>query len=470
MENGLPRRFARLAITDFGGTPTSRIALGGLFYNETRTHFQGVSFTMNTGAPMEVLKRLFFILIFLCTAVIIVSTAEARPQNKRTSGPEDLVNDDPCVAVLTVDHDNAPDQLVCVGSGKLGGVLASINIPVPMIVDKQPELSLVGIPTYFSMTWDASSFGYTDSDSTTYEWIGDDNRRNRLTGVRIQLRIVPYRVNEEFGNVQVTSLNSNLFLKADNSDEESTFSDEVCNPGWKGDLNSLLAIPEEWGGWAGESDEKNYEPIIDCSVCDDLKDDLVANPFNNVPGYSTETDGSEIINPDKIAGRYPSWKSSSLEGYPRIFGAISESASISGEGMVNGSPAYQIDVKTYVQVKTRAIWNAHEIYERVVEGLICDWVYLYSGYDTIDLDQWPDPIYCRKVYGWNWVTQCTGEDCYSNFSLGNPEGWWKDYRNQKVGLIDFTGNTVYFTDGYGYRYSNAIEMVVIQAQPLLIVP
>ena len=419
---------------------------------------------------MEVLKRLFFLLIFLCTAVIIVSNAEARHEKMATSSTKDLDNLDPCIAILTLDHNNAPDQLICVGSGKLGGVLASINIPVPMIADKQPELSLVGIPTYFSMTWDAASFGYIDSDSTTYEWVGDDGLRNRLTGVRIQMRIVPYRVNEELGNVTVSSRNSNLFVKADHSNQESTFTDEVCNPGMGWSSNSLLMIPEEWGGWAGKSIDGKSQPIIDDSVCEDLKDNLVADSFMNLPGYLTYSDSSEIIHPDTIAGRYQNWKANSLVGYPRIFGAISESASISGAGMVNGSPAYQIDVKTYVRVETRAIWDRHEVYERIVEGIICDWDYLYSGYDTIDLDQWPDPIYCRKVYGWDWATQCTGDACYSSYSLGDPEGWWKDYRNQDGGLRDFTGNTVYFTDGYGYRYSNAIDMVVIQAQPLLIMP
>ncbi len=424
---------------------------------------------MNTGAPMEVLKRLFFLFIFLCTAIIIVSTAEARPQKMRAGGPKELINIDPCIAILTVDYDNEPDQLVCVGSGKLGGVLASISIPVPMIADKQPELSLVGIPTYFSMTWDASSFGYTDSDSTTYEWVGDDNRRNRLTGVRIQMRIVPYRVNEEYGNVKVSSLNSNLYVKADNSKEDTTFTDEVCNPGMGWSLNSLLMIPELWGGWAGKSIDGKSQPIMDGSVCEDLKDDLIADPFTNVPGYTTDLD-NEVINPDAIAGRYPSWEFSSLVGHPRIFGAISESASISGEGIVNGSPAYQIEVKTYVRVKTRVIWENHEVYERVMEGKICDWDYLYSGYDTIDLNQWPDPIYCRKVYGWEWVTQCKGEDCYSNYSLGDPEEWWQEYQIQDGGLLFFSGNTVYFPDGYGYRYNDAIEMVVVQAQPLLIMP
>jgi len=409
---------------------------------------------MNTGAPMEVLKRLFFLFIFLCTAIIIVSTAEARPQKMRAGGPKELINIDPCIAILTVDYDNEPDQLVCVGSGKLGGVLASISIPVPMIADKQPELSLVGIPTYFSMTWDASSFGYTDSDSTTYEWVGDDNRRNRLTGVRIQMRIVPYRVNEELGNVQVLSVNPNLFVKVEGGIEGRAFTDEVCNPGWKGGLNSLLMIPEQWGGWQSA---KPYPYEKDATVCNSIKSAL------------DEGNNHHALGDNYVAGRYLNWKINSLVGYPRIFGAISESASISGEGTVNGSPAYQIEVKTFVQIEKRVIWDKHEIYREYEKGASCKWEYYYTGFDFVDINQWPEPIYCKHIYGMKWYIECEGHGCDISNALGDPDTWWEKFCiPTQCGY--YAGDTVVFNDGFDYRYSDAVEVVVIQAQPLLIVP
>jgi hypothetical protein len=422
------------------------------------------------GAPMEVLKRLCVLIVFLCSVVSVVNTAEARLPEIWTSGPEELINSNPCIGIVTVDYDDAPDQLFCVGSAKLEGLLAAINIPVPMIADKEPELSLVGIPTYFSLTWDAPSFGYTDSDSTIYEWVENNNERNRLVGVRVQLRIIPYRVNEVLGNVEIFSQNSQIFVKAEGGMEETRFSDEVCNPGWKLGLNSLLMIPEQWGGWAGDEGIIYDTVIIDRAVCMDIKKELEGGSFINVPSFSIDEHGDEVINPLPIAGRYPYWKSSSLVGYPRVFGAISESASISGEGIANGSPAYQIDARTYVQVEARVIWDKHEIYRRYKTGrLRCEWEYYYTGYDVVDMSRWPDPIYCRYVYGWDWFTECEGLGCDANGSLGNPDTWWEKvlFPGQRNYYL---GDTVYFTDGFEYRHADAIRLVVIQAQPLLIVP
>jgi hypothetical protein len=419
---------------------------------------------------MEVVKRFFVLLIFLCAVVIVVNTAEARPPEIRTSGPGEELNSSPCIGILTVNNEDAPDQLFCVGSAKLGGILAAINIPVPMIVDKEPNLSLVGIPTYFSLTWDASSFGYTDSDSTTYEWVENNDERNRLVGVRVQLRIIPYRVNEVLGNVEISSRNSNMFVKAEGGIEETRFSDEVCNPGWEPGLNSLLMIPEQWGGWAGKSDASNPKPIVDSKVCEDIKDNLAPDSFMDVPEYSKDSIRTDLFNPDTITGRYPNWKFSSLVGYPRVFGAISESASISGEGIVNGSPAYEIAVRTYVQVEARVIWDKHEIYRRYKTGrLRCDWEYYYTGHDVVDISRWPDPIYCRYVYDWDWFPVCEGLGCGADGSMGDPDTWWAKvlFPGQRNYYV---GDAVYFTDGFDYRYGDFIDLAVVQAQPLLIAP
>lgn len=419
---------------------------------------------------MEVLKRHFVLMIVLCAVVVAANTAEARPPENNTSEPGEVLNSNPCISVVIVNNEDAPDQLFCVGSAKLGGLLAEINIPVPMIADKEPDLSLVGIPTYFSLTWDASSFGYTDSDSAIYEWVEKNNGRNRLVGVRVQLRIIPYRVNEVFGNVEISSQNTKMFVKAEGGMEETRFSDEVCNTGWEWGLNSLLMIPEQWGGWAGKFDDINPKPIIDSKVCEDIKDNLAPAPFMDVLEYSTDSIWTDPFNPDTINGRYPNWKSISLVGYPRVFGAISESASISGEGIVNGSSAYQIDARTYVQVEARVIWDKHEIYRRYKTGsLRCDWEYYYTGYDVIDISRWPDPIYCRYVYGWDWFPDCEGVGCGVDGSLGDPDTWWEKilFPNQRNYYV---GDTVYFTDGFDYRYGDFIDLVVVQAQPLLIAP
>ena len=153
-----------------------------------------------------------------------------------------------------------------------------------------------------------------------------------------------------------------------------------------------------------------------------------------------------------------------------MFGAISESASISGEGIVNGSPAYEIAVRTYVQVEARVIWDKREIYRRYKTGrLRCDWEYYYTGYDVVDISRWPDPIYCRYVYDWDWFPVCEGLGCGADGSMGDPDTWWAKvlFPGQRNYYV---GDAVYFTDGFDYRYGDFIDLAVVQAQPLLIAP
>jgi hypothetical protein len=402
---------------------------------------------------MDVLKKLSVPIFLIVALVAVVNTGEAKPQSTSLQSIITLVTN-PCDSEVMIDFQGAPDGVICVKTVQGTVLRSAINIPVPKIVDKEPELSIVGIPTYFTVTWDGGSFAYTDSNQATYEWVVS-GERNRLTGVRTELRIYPVQYDELMGNVKVSSANNRLEVMAEGGIDAGPFTrSKACLPGWEILENSLITVPWNWGGWARRS----------TVVCNEIKDDLDQGSFDNLPGH--KGDGKEDeIDTYSIAGRYPEWNANTLLDDTRYFGAFSESASISGTGSINGIPAYQINLETYIRVEARIMWDWHEVYMQVSKSLSCEWEYYYSGYDIIDWTQLPDSPFCRYVYKWDWVKKCKPENCSEGYGLRSPDAWWIP-----IGETSYSGDTVLFDKGSGYQYEDAVDIVVIQAQPLLVEP
>ncbi len=465
-----PRRFARLAITDFDGTPTSRIVLGGLFYNEAGTHFEGVSFHMNAGAPMKVLKRLFLILIFLVALCFLFSKADAKNQEAAYSVPVMLISE-PCSYTFEFRTHDAPDQVGCVGPEELhelaNGNVAFISVPVPKVVKKEPELSLVGVPSFFLVTWDADSFTYADSAPVQYyEWT-ESGVRNRLVNVRVQMRLSPAAVQGDdyeldMGSVGIeTGDQYQLIIDSENAKVRSRSSskfEEACIAGFGRSQNSLLLLPEEWGGWQKKVGD---ELIQDIDVCNKFKQDLIGE----------NEDTGESIVPHLSNDRYLHWIVGNVMGNSSIIGVLSESASVSGSGFAHGSPAFRIQFFTQASVEARVIWDRHDELRVTKEEMKdCSWDY-YEDYEEIEWERWPDPIFCKTIYkitkDWNPLCKPSMRTCGEKYDLENSDFWWKPVADGQYIIL---ANTVLVPDGDGYRYNDQYDFVVIQAQPLLVVP
>jgi hypothetical protein len=428
---------------------------------------------MNTGAPMAVLKRLFLILFSLVALCFLFSKADAKNQEAAYRVPVGLISK-PCSYTFEFRTHDAPDRVGCVGPEELNelanGNVAFISVPVPKIVKKEPELSLVGVPSFFLMTWDEASFTYADSAPVQYyEWT-EDNVRNRLVNVRVQMRLSPAVVqgNEYeliMGNVGIDVLDDQaLYIDSDTSSWKYSYSSNVkksCIAAWSGEGNSLLTIPWDWGGWQDDDQHKPKELFFD--MCGVFTEQL------NIEDYVSFFGDNEEL--DFLLTRYHKWGGENALVTPSIIGIFSNNASTNGAGSEHGSPAYRIRFVVYAKVEARVIWDRHDRLEEKREKVWdCSWDY-YEDYEEIEWERWPEPIFCKTIYQItrDWVPLCRPSmgTCGEFYNLKNSDSWWISVDD---GIYVIQADTVLAPDRNGYQYKDHYDVVVIQAQPLLIAP
>jgi hypothetical protein len=438
---------------------------GWMVYNERRSHARGDFFNRNTGVQMKVLKRLSIFCIFLIALSLVFNKANAENQGNSYLVPRRLIQN-PCSYDFEVRTYSTPDGVGCVGPSELNGLangnVAFINIPVPKIVKKVPELSIVGVPSFFLVTWDQASFAYADSAIVPYyEWI-ENGVRNRLINVRVQMRVKPAVVQSSeyeliMGNVGV-EIGDQTQLVIDNEYAKSRSSasskfEESCIAGYGVGQNSLLLIPKAWGGWQPDGVDEESRKL---DVCNEFQKTLL-----------TSASAEDIPHDD----RYANWSQEYVMVNPSIIGTVSESASIDGIGFENGSPAFRIRIVTHASVEARVIWDRHDkLEERKEKMWDCSWDY-YNDYEEIEWERWPEPIFCKYIYKIkkDWVPLCKPSmgTCGEKYGLKDSDFWWMPVAE---GQYVIQADTVLVPVGSGYRYSDQYDIVVIQAQPLLVVP
>jgi len=265
------------------------------------------------------------------------------------------------------------------------------------------------------------------------------NPTDKLINVRVQLRLValpavgysliPSRLVS--GNLRVETPDPLYLLKSDDRSELHAYACDAPTP-MHADLsvNPLFLVPTTYGGYGTPG----------CAAIERSLADVGANLPRDVPsGFGS-------------AERYPGW--TSIE-FPRIL-AFTPYASIRGEGLDHGSPAFQIKAGTRFIIQARVIWDRHEErHESVTSD--CQWSYR-NHYDFIDWTRWPDPIYCRNNVTVYWDTFCTPAD--GNCPYGSPNDWWLS--SEPIELWAIRG-----PDG---AYGETYDFVSVQSQALLTTP
>ncbi len=414
---------------------------------------------------MEVLKRFSIICVFLIVLCLVFSKADAKNQWDTYIVPVRLIQN-PCSFHFEIRTHSAPDGVGCVGPSELNGIadgnVAFINVPVPKIVKKEPELSLVGIPSFFMVTWDPDSFAYADSATVPYyEWT-ENGIRNRLVNVRVQMRAKPaviqsteYELNMGSVGIEIGD-QYGLRIDSENALAGSSIGskfEDACIAGFGLSQNSLFLIPKAWGGWQILDTIDGY-PMLD--ICSDFKKKLLLSDFT---AYIPHND------------RYLDWSIKNVMVNPSIIGVVSESASVDGIGFENGSPAFRIRIVTHASVEARVIWDRHEKLEEIKNKVWdCSWDY-YDDYEEIEWERWPEPIFCKYIYKIkkDWMTLCkpSMRTCGENYGLKDSDFWWMPIT---VGQYIVQADTVLVPFDNDFRYSDQYDFVVIQAQPLLVVP
>jgi hypothetical protein len=377
--------------------------------------------------------RLVFVLVpVLLLGAVLYSSADARPAAENVTWPLSLITQ-PCTSLGVVGPGGGPPRIICNG---VTGRQASISVPTPWLSDRSPELSLVGIPTFFNLQWDPRSIAAEDSQPLTMSYpVGDPT--DKLTNVRVQLRLRPAHAlgtpSESLllaENLAV-STPDRLFL-VDPTHAENQNYDFACTPGadvkWEQPSNALLSVSTDWGGYQS---------------CEGITAGM-ATPKALLPTF---TDGAGN------AERYPGWASLSV---PRFL-ALTPFASIRGAGTDQGSPAFQIIGTTRFQVEARVVWDEHQ--EKHVEvGVDCKWSYR-DNHDFVDWSRWPGPIYCREKVTVTWITVCRPLE--GGCAYGHADDWWVPY------IPPYEIQAIRRPDGsYGLTY----DFVSVQSQALLTTP
>jgi hypothetical protein len=371
----------------------------------------------------------------LLLGAYLVAPADARPSAANTTFAWTYIHQ-PCTSAYVLDSGASPATVYC--TSVAGGRLASVNVPAPRLTARSPQLSLVGIPTFFNLDWDPGSVGAADSLPLTISYpVGSPT--DRLVNVRTQLRLrqVPYTGDSS----EIRLLTGNLALLTDDSifllsatDTGGRMYGYACTPGLAERTNALLEVTGAQGGY----------------------EDGCASIMEGLPGPSRNK--PELKSP--LAGfstaRYPDWTALEMP----VFFAFTPYASIYGAGTDRGSPAFQISATTQFQLEARVVFDEQQ-YRQETTTIDCHWSYK-DDYDFIDWTRWPNPIYCRRNVVVTWPTFCTvGGSPSCERYYGNPDNWWVPY------VPAFEATEIRTPEGaYGATY----DFVSIQSQALLTTP
>ena len=367
--------------------------------------------------------KLFLVLIpIIVLGVLVVKPADARPSLGASITRAVELIASPCHSPSSISFGSGPVLLACTSTAN--GLNPLISVPVPYLVDRAPNLSLVSIPTFFRLIWDESSLAFIDTPAITYAYPAGDPT-DRLTHLRVQLRLrpdIPSPPGEGvvIENVALTTEDLEIFRGDDSSNDKSS----ICDPL----NNSLLEIANEQGGFR----KRNSNP------CEDIRS-LLMSISSRAPSIG-DTE------------RYEGWRAL----IPSDVVTFSPYASIHGAGTDHGSPAFQLSATTSYTLEARVIWDEHRYKEEIITD-DCDWSY-WDDYDFIEWGNWPDPIYCKYEVRIDWPVFC--EPLSGNCTYGHPEDWWREIASSETTLLRRPDGT----------YAETYDFVSVQSQPLLVAP
>lgn len=365
-------------------------------------------------------KYLFGLLALLFLGLLIAAPADARPSSANITHAVELIAN-PCTSPDIRTSSSSPALVTCESTAD--GLHAFISVPVPYIVDRAPNLSLVSIPTFHRLIWDSDSLGYIDTRAQIYAYPGGDPT-DRLINMRLELRMKPGGSSPAADELPIENVVLNAARLSIYSVGSNAIPDYVCGQEW----NTLLSVPAKQGGFVRAGDNE-------CRGIQSLLEDYPPS-------------APELGDPN----RYVDWKPL----VPSDVITFTPYASIRGTGTDRGSPAFQLSASTSFVVEARLVWDEHRE-KRTVEETVCDWSY-WDDYDFIDWDRWPNPVFCRREVSVEWARFCRpfSGDC----PYGNPDDWWQP-------VAEGTAVMLRRPDG---TYAQTYDIVSVQSQPLLTPP
>lgn len=380
-------------------------------------------------------KRLFVLVPVLLFGACFASPADARPSAANTTFVWDYIRQ-PCTSASVVDSGSSPARVVC--SSIAGARLASVNVPAPWLPARAPQLSLVGIPTFFHLDWDPQSVGAEDSAPLTISYPAGAPTE-KLINVRTQLRLRPVAYAADSsedrlvtGNAAIVTSDSIYLIDAQNTG--SLNYGYACTPGLEDRQNSLLEVGKDYGGY-----RDGCASILE----------LLPKPASHIPSLERPLAGF-------TSERYPGWTNLDMP----VFLAFTPFASIYGAGTDQGSPAFQISATTQFQLEARVVFDEQQ-YRHEETTIDCQWSYK-DDYDFIDWSRWPRPIYCRRNTVVTWPVVCRpGGSPSCDPYYGDASNWWVPY----VPALEAT--QVRRPDG---TYAATYDFVSVQSQAVLTTP
>jgi len=327
--------------------------------------------------------------------------------------------DNPCQGWQLLEPGDGPPQLIC--NGVFAGDQAMIIVPTPYINHRVPELALVDVPIVIQVGWTPDAFGWQDSEPRSIEWPA-----NRIEGYRIELGLSPDPTTSTVtwspvsdGNLAAFSLDARMRLYS-----ESQYS-QACTS------SSLAKLPEGLGGLK----------LCPASAAEALL------PGGLVAGPSAEQ-----------RNRY-AWDGAGVfrGGW---FGGLSQWASVTGSGSVDGRPAYRTQFMTGWALYARVQWDYHwKRFEQTVQ--YCGWEYYGEPGWYWDWSQWP-PV-CVDEVETRWEKFCPPNNPKAGcpiISYGITSDWWRYMGSMEA-------RTIYLPDR---GYQPHLDLVVLQSQALLTAP
>ncbi len=339
----------------------------------------------------------------------------------------------PCLAYQVTPPEQGPMVASCLSPINTA---ASIQLPLPQLVDQRPERNLVTIPTYFSYGWDEGSLHFEDGAGRDIAW-PVHAPTDQLVQVRLQLRLRLHDFSTLTGidhPVQVIVRTPSprwvrLFLVGGSGPWElvGPDADLACNPGIVGapgadpQVNTLLMVPEEWGGFNADIHPQKQEETDE--------------NLGGSPGFTLEPAGDpcktyllarlgrgeillpfgEPADPAAPASRYLDLTGATAVLHPGTFVVWTPFAE-----------EVSVSVHTLAVLEARLIWSDHQV-KVIRRDWDCRWEYR-ERYDRLDWGRWPEPIYCREVLREVWVSQCQPEAAVCEGELygrGESETWWQ---------------------------------------------
>ena len=325
----------------------------------------------------------------------------------------------PCLGWQLIESESAPAQVVC--SGVFPGDQAAIDIPTPYINHRVPELAFVDVPLVIQVGWTPGTFGWSDSSPRTIEWSD-----NRIEGYRIELGLSPDPTTTTVtwssasdGNLSAFSLDARMKLYS-----ESQYAQACAS-------SSLGKLPESLGG----------VKLCPASAAAGL-----------LPGGLLTGPSGEQLD------RY-TWDNAGVfrGGW---FGGLSQWASVTGSGSVDGHPAYRTQFMAGWALYARVQWDYHwKRFEETVQ--YCGWEYYGEPGWYWDWSQWPPT--CIDVVETYWEKFCPPNNPEAGCPLityGITSDWWRY-------IESLESRTIYVPDQGFQPY---LDLVVLQSQSLLTGP